>query len=78
MATTLQITPTLVIFGPFDSRKRYLRAGNASANMPIVQGITFQIQYTANSFAWWRYSVAGYVQNVGSITGDATYTLVTT
>lgn len=81
MATTLYVTPTRVIFGggKFDSDNRYLRAGNASADMPITKGITFFIERNPpGQDTAWRYSVAGYVVNYGTLTNSATYTLVKT
>lgn len=80
MATTVLITPTRVIFGggKFDSQRRYLRAGNASAQLPITQGVTFQISRDAGTQGTnWRYSVAGYVVNSGSLTANSSYSLVT-
>lgn len=80
MATTVLIAPTRVIFGggKFDSQRRYLRAGNAAAQLPITQGVTFQISRDAlGQTTNWRYSVAGYVVNSGSLTGNSSFSLVT-
>lgn len=80
MALLLMITPTRCIFGPFDTVNRYLRAGNALADLPITQGVTFQVEGFADSGSSnnvrWRYSVNGYVKNSGSLTADSGFTLV--
>lgn len=79
MATVVSMSASRVIFGEFDSQKRYMRANVAGANLPIVQGITFWIaEVNPGAVTNWRYSVAGYTMAFGSgISNNASYTLVT-
>jgi hypothetical protein len=83
MATVLQMTASYIVAGDFDSRNRYLRAGNPSADFPIAKGKTFFIttNTTSLSSTQWRYSAAGWTLNHPQWTGGslaASYTLVTT
>lgn len=79
MATIAYMSASYVVFGEFDSRKRYLRSGNPSANLPIVQGVTFFIGEAAGATTHWNYSVAGYTVSFGgTVGGTASYTLVKT
>lgn len=74
--TGVDWTPTYIIAGPFDSRRRYMRADAPGADQPMTQGVTFTMSRPAAEQTHWRYSVAGYVMNYGSLTADAAYTLV--
>jgi hypothetical protein len=80
MATLLYMSATRIIAGEFDSAKRYLRSNVPGANMPITQGVTFNISYVATgATTHWRYSVAGYTVDFGgTLSSSASYTLVTT
>jgi hypothetical protein len=79
MATLLSMSATRFTSGDFDSAKRYLRSNVPGANMPITQGITFNIAGVTGATTHWRYSVAGYTMDFGgSLSSAASYTLVTT
>jgi len=69
--------PSYFVCGPFDSRRRYMRADAPGADQPMTQGITFTMSRPSAETTHWRYSVAGYVVNFGSLTYSAPFTLVT-
>lgn len=59
MANVLQMTSSHIVSGEFDSRKRYLRSGNVSADFPIAKGKTFYIEANSTSgvITGWSYNV---------------------
>lgn len=77
MATIVSMSATRVIFGEFDSTKRYLRSGVSGADIPITKGVTFHLAVGTGQATHWRYNVNGYVMDFGgSISSSASYTLV--
>lgn len=77
MATIISMSATRVIFGEFDSTKRYMRYNASGANFPVTKGVTFNIVSATGATTHWRYSVAGYVMDHGgTLSGSASYTLV--
>lgn len=70
--------PSYFQCGPFDSRRRYMMADAPGADEPMTRGVTFYMSRPGPDLTDWRYSVAGYVVNNGSITTNTPYTLVTT
>jgi hypothetical protein len=74
--TGVDITSTYFVCGPFDSRRRYMRADVSGADQPMTHAVTLDMAIPSAEQVHWRYAVAGYVQNRGSLTYETPYTLV--
>lgn len=83
MTTLLQITPTYLVSGDFDTRKRYVRGNGTSADFRMVKEDTFvvAIQGSAGKYLSWRYSDGSYavaytdIQGSGAISYTPAYEL---
>lgn len=78
MTTLLQITPTYLVTGTFDTRKRYVRGNGTAADFRLVKEDTFvvSIQGSAGKHPSWRYSDGSYAMAYTDIqaSGPISYT----